>query len=485
MFEQAFKRIDAVLRNEAGCTTELDYTEQTSWLLFLKYLDGLEQDLSDQAALEGKIYTYILEEPYRWDIWAAPKGKDGKLDHNTALTGDDLRDFVNQKLFPYLHGFKQRASSSNTIEYKIGEIFGEIKNKISSGYNMREIIDHIDELRFRSQAEKHELSHLYEDKIKRMGNAGRNGGEYYTPRPLIRAIVKVVQPKLGETIYDGAVGSAGFLCEAYDYLQRTNPTRTTAQDRLLQERTFFGKEKKSLAYVIAIMNMILHGIEAPNILHTNTLSENLADVQDKDRHDVILANPPFGGAERKEVQQNFPIRTGETAFLFLQHFIKMLKAGGRGGVVIKNTFLSNTDNASVSLRKLLLESCNLHTVLDCPGGTFQGAGVKTVVLFFNKGAPTRKIWFYQLDPGRNLGKTNPLNDGDLAEFVKLQETYADSPKSWSVDAKTLDPATFDLSVKNPNGGEAVTHRTPGAILDEIAALDAESAGVLETIRGLL
>ncbi len=175
MFEQAFKRIDAVLRNEAGCTTELDYTEQTSWLLFLKYLDGLEQDLSDQAALEGKTYTYILEEHYRWDIWAAPKGQDGKLDHNTALTGDDLRDFVNEKLFPYLHGFKQRASSSNTIEYKIGEIFSEIKNKISSGYNMREIIDHIDELRFRSQAEKHELSHLYEDKIKRMGNAGRNG----------------------------------------------------------------------------------------------------------------------------------------------------------------------------------------------------------------------------------------------------------------------------------------------------------------------
>jgi type I restriction enzyme M protein len=160
--------------------------------------------------------------------------------------------------------------------------------------------------------------------------------------------------------------------------------------KTLQERTFYGKEKKSLAYVIAIMNMILHGIEAPNIIHTNTLAENLADIQEKDRYDVVLANPPFGGKERKEVQQNFPIRTGETAFLFLQHFIKILKAGGRGGVVIKNTFLSNTDNASVSLRKQLLESCNLHTVLDCPGGTFQGAGVKTVVLFFEKGAPTRK-----------------------------------------------------------------------------------------------
>ena len=484
MFEQAFRNIDDVLRKEAGCTTELDYTEQTSWLLFLKYLDGLEQDKADEAKLEGKRYSFILDKDFRWENWAAPKGKDGKLNHSVAMTGSDLSEFVNLKLFPYLHGFKQRATGPNTIEYKIGEIFGEIKNKIQSGYNLREIIDHIDELRFRSQAEKHELSHLYEAKIKNMGNAGRNGGEYYTPRPLIRAMVQVVKPKLGEKIYDGACGSAGFLCEAFDYL-KAKGNLTTKDLTTLQTRTFYGKEKKSLAYVMAIMNMILHGIDAPNIIHTNTLTENLADVQEKDRYDVVLANPPFGGKERKEVQQNFPIRTGETAFLFLQHFIKMLKAGGRGGVVIKNTFLSNTDNASVSLRKLLLESCNLHTVLDCPGGTFQGAGVKTVVLFFEKGAPTRKVWLYQLDPGRNMGKTNPLNDDDLAEFLKLQKKCADSPKSWSLDVKTIDQKTFDLSVKNPNGGEAIAHRSPEAIMKEIASLDAESAKVLRNIRTLL
>ena len=233
------------------------------------------------------------------------------------------------------------------------------------------------------------------------------------------------------------------------------------------------------------MNMILHGIEAPNIVHTNTLAENLADIQEKDRYEVILANPPFGGKERKEVQQNFPIKTGETAFLFLQHFVKSLKAGGRAAIVIKNTFLSNTDNASVSIRKLLLESCNLHTVLDCPGGTFQGAGVKTVVLFFEKGAPTRKVWYYQLDPGRNMGKTNPLNDADLTEFVALQSTFADSAKSWSVAVAGIDATTFDLSVKNPTDGEVVAHRSPQDILDEIAALDAEAAEVLATIRELL
>lgn len=484
MFEQAFKNIDDALWKESGCTTELDYTEQTSWLLFLKYLDGLEQDKASEAMLEGKSYNYILDPAYRWSAWAAPKDASGGLDHNTALTGDDLVDFVDRKLFPYLHGFRQRATGPDTIEYKIGEIFGEIKNKIRSGYTLRDIIDHIDELRFRSQVEKHELSALYEEKIKRMGNAGRNGGEYYTPRPLIRAMIQVTVPKIGERIYDGACGSAGFLCEAHDYLS-AKPNLGTKDLEILQTRTFYGKEKKSLAYVIAIMNLILHGIEAPNIRHTNTLSENLTDVQEKDRFDVILANPPFGGKERPEVQQNFPIRTGETAFLFLQHFIKMLKAGGRAAIVIKNTFLSNGGSAAVSLRKLLLESCNLHTVLDCPSGTFQGAGVKTVVLFFEKGAPTRKIWYYQLEPGRNMGKIKPLNDYDLADFVVLQKTLADSDKSWSVDAAGIDATSFDLSVKNPNGSEETSHRTLQEILEEIASLDAESANVLANIKAML
>jgi type I restriction enzyme M protein len=316
-----------------------------------------------------------------------------------------------------------------------------------------------------------------------MGNAGRNGGEYYTPRPLIRAMIQVTKPKIGERIYDGACGSAGFLCEAHDYMRAGN--LTTSQLKTLQERTFFGKEKKSLAYVIGIMNMILHGIEAPNIVHTNTLAENIADLQDKDRYDIILANPPFGGKERKEIQQNFPIKTGETAFLFLQHFIKSLKAGGRAAIVIKNTFLSNSDNASRSLRKELLENCNLHTILDCPSGTFLGAGVKTVVLFFEKGEPTRKVWYYQLDPGRSMGKTSALNDDDLKEFVTLAATKTDSEKSWSIDIEEVDDTTWDLSVKNPNKGEEAALRDPQEILAEIAALDAETAEILDGIRGML
>ena len=495
MFEQTFKNIDDILHKDAGCSSELDYVEQTSWILFLKYLDDLEKDKATAAELTGKTYTNIIDRKYQWSVWAMPKlapgkddgTKDGKLDHHKAMTGDDLKDFVDHKLYPYLKGFKNSAESADTIEYKIGEIFSELKNKIQSGYNLREVINLIDQLRFRTHAEKHEMSHLYEDKIKNMGNAGRNGGEYYTPRPLIKTIVKVVSPKIGETIYDGAAGSAGFLCEAFDYLKSPSASSgqrrelTTKEYAVLQKKTFYGKEKKSLAYIIGIMNMILHGVEAPNIIHTNTLAENLADIQEKDRYDVVLANPPFGGKERAEVQQNFPIKTGETAMLFLQHFIKILRAGGKAGVIIKNTFLSNTDNASISLRKLLLESCNLHTVLDLPGGTFAGAGVKTVVLFFEKGKPTKKIWYYQLNPGRNLGKTNPLNENDLAEFVTLSLSKGDSDNSWCVDLKNVDETTFDLSVKNPNRKDENILRHPKEILEGMKKLDVEITDVLNSI----
>ena len=485
MFEQTFKNIDDVLFKDAGCDSELDYIEQTSWILFLKYLNDLEQEKADEAALQGKDYEYIVDEEYRWEKWAAPKNEKGEIDHNKTVTGDDLVDFVNQELFKYLQGFKQaNIDNPQTIEYKIGEIFSELKNKIQSGYIMRDVIDHVDELEFLASEDKHELSHLYETKIKNMGNAGRNGGQYYTPRPLIRAMIEVTNPEIGETVYDGAVGSAGFLCEAYDYMYE-RMEKTADNLKTLQENTFTGKEKKSLAYIIGIMNMILHGIEAPNLIHTNTLAESIRDIQEKDRFHVILANPPFGGKERPEVQQNFDIKTSETAFLFLQHFIKSLKAGGRAAIVIKNTFLSNTDNASVSLRQYLLETCNLHTVLDMPGGTFLGAGVKTVVLFFDKGEPTQKTWYYAFDPGRNMGKTNPLNDEDLKEFIALQPDQPETEKSWVLKVEDIPHDTFDLSVKNPNAPEEAPLRSPEEILAEMESLDAETNELLKSIRELL
>jgi type I restriction enzyme M protein len=483
-FQSVFKNVDDILRKDSGCTSELDYTEQSSWLLFLRYLDALESDRQVEAELTGKRYSYVLKPEFRWSSWAAPKNADGEIDYNKAKTGQDLLDFVNDDLFPYLRGFRQSAPASDTIEYKIGEIFDEVTNKIRIGYNLRDVIDQLDKLQFRLQDQKHELSDLYEVKIRNMGNAGRNGGEYYTPRPLIRSMIKVVDPQIGESIYDPALGSAGFLCESFEYLS-SKPGLTTSKMKTLQSKTFFGKEKKSLAYVIAIMNMILHGIDAPNVVHVNTLSENVQQIQAKDRHDIVLANPPFGGSERAEVQQNFPIRSSETAYLFLQHFIKSLKPNGRAAVVIKNTFLSNTDSASVALRRELLEECNLHTILDLPSGTFQGAGVRTVVLFFEKGSKTKRVWFYKLNPGRNLGKTNPLNDADLEDFVTLQKSSSEGPNSWLLDVTKVDQETWELTTRNPNAEGPVELGSPTEILAEIRKLEAQSKKLLSDLEALL
>ena len=479
-YEQTFNAIDNILRNEAGCSTELDYIEQTSWLLFLKYRDDLEQEQTMNALLSGKTYKPIITGYMRWSQWAAPKKADGSPDTVNAMTGPDLTQFVDGRLFPTLREFQKTASSAKTLEYKIGEIFAELRNKITSGYNLREVINLIDQLHFQTAEDKHEMTLLYESKIAKMGNAGRNGGEYYTPRPLIRTIVRVVDPQIGETVYDPACGSAGFLCEAFTYMNQK--VKSTADNKTLQEDTFFGKEKKPLPYIIATMNMIFHGVAAPNIIRGNTLAENLSQIQEKDRKNVILANPPFGGSERGEVKQNFDINTSETAYMFMQHFIKMLKTGGRAGIVIKNTFLSNGDASA--LRQLLLQQCNLHTILDLPSGVFQGAGVKTVVLFFDKGTPTKKIWYYQLNPGRNLGKTNALNEDDLADFRALQKTKADSENSWSIEVSSRGK-DYDLSVKNLNKVEEVDERTSAEIVASLLKLQSESQSLLNDIKEMV
>ena len=484
MFEQTFKNIDDILWKDAGCSTELDYAEQSSWILFLKWLDDYEKEKEIKTSLENKKFTPVLDKQYQWSSWAIVKKKDGKVDFNKLLQGPDLKNFVDEKLFPYLSSFRNKAESFDTLEYKIGEIFSELKNKLQDGYTLRDVINEVDNLEFKSSEQKHELSALYEEKIKNMGNAGRNGGEYYTPRPLIKSIIKVINPKVGETVYDGAVGSAGFLVEAFEHISNSK-SLTTSELKKLQTKTFYGAEKKTLAYIIGIMNMILHGIESPNIIHQNTLETNIQEIQNKDRVDVILANPPFGGKEKKNIQENFPIKTGETAYLFLQHFIKKLKAGGKCGVVIKNTFLSNTDNASIALRKQLLEECNLFAILDLPSGAFLGTGVKTVVLFFEKGKPTKKIWYYQLNVGRNMGKTNSLNENDLEDFISSAKIQKDTNDSWTVDIININKNTIDLSISNPNVIEKLDERKPEEIISDLEELNKKSEEMLKNIKEIL
>ena len=472
-FESTFKAIDNTLHHDDGCSTALDYVEQSSWVLFLKYFDDLENTREQAAELEEKTYERIIAGEYQWNEWAMPLDNEGNYDVKRALVGDDLIEFVNQKLFPYLQHFTEKYDV-DTIEYKVGIIFTNIKNKISSGYNLRDVIERVDELKFQTAENRHEMTQIYEDRLKQMGNAGRNGGEYYTPRPLIRTVVKSVNPQIGETVYDGACGSAGFLCEAYTYMH--DKVTNASEEETLQTKTFYGKELKGLAYIIAMMNLILHGVQSPNIIRTNTLTENLSNITPSEQKNVILANPPFGGSEREEVQQNFPIKSSETAYMFMQHFMRMLKAGGRAGIVIKNTFLSNGD--AKLLRKKLLEECNLHTILDLPSGVFTGAGVKTVVLFFTKGEPTEKIWYYQLD--KHFTKTQPLTEDDLADFLKLQQTKADSENSWTLDVASLGE-DYDLSVKNPHKVEEVDERTPGEIFNSLVKLEDRAAELMEEL----
>ncbi len=466
MFENTYKKIDNLLRNDAGCSSALDYIEQSSWLLFLKYFDDTETENLKAAEFSGKEYRSILDEKFRWSSWAAPKKEDKSIDRDIAKRGADLIEFVNQELFPYLAQLKYRSNDVTSIEYKIGEIFGDIKNKINEGNTMRNIIEQIDQLSFNSNQAKHDISVLYENGLAQMGNAGRNGGEYYTPRPIIKIMVKAINPQIGEKVYDGAVGSAGFLVEAFEYLN--NPKLTNRQITMLKENTLYGQEKKGLSFMNGIMNMILHGVKNPNIKRGNSLEENVMQFQSKDKVDVVLANPPFGGSEDTRVRRNFEIQnSGETAYLFLQHFVKKLNTTGRAAIIIKNTFLSNDD--AEKLRAWLLNECKIETILNLPDRAFTHAGVKTVILFLSKGKSKAedKIWYYEPKIDRKLGKTSPIQEDDLSGFIDFYANKKKGSNAWFVKVKDINQKPFDLSVVNPIATKKKEIRDPARIIKDI------------------
>ena len=460
----------------------LQYIEQISWIIFLRYLDNLEKEKEEQFLLQGKHYSPIIKDQFQWRNWAVPRNEVGEIDHNSCITGEDLTAFINDELFPYLSSFSNGDFPAESLEYQIGVFFSDRKNLLNSGYKMRDILEQADDLSFNSQEEKDEITFLFESNLKDMGNAGRSGGKYYTPRPLIQAMIEIINPQFGEKIYDPALGSAGFLCESYTYLK--DKVSNTNEMELLQKHMLFGKEKSRLSYSLGVMNMILHGIESPNVLRTNTLEENIRDIQEKDRFDIILANPPFGGNEDVQVRQNFKYQTGETATLFFQHFLKSLKQNGRAAIIIKNTFLTNDNQATVAVRKELLESCNLDIILDLPQKSFQ-AGVRTVVLFFKKGSPTKSIWYYQLDPGRNLGKTNPLNSTDFKEFLSLKDSKPETKRSWNLSMDTVNKDIYDLGVSNPNLPKEAPLRSPEKILEEIKSFDSKKQSNIKIIEKII
>ncbi|MBJ9738757.1 N-6 DNA methylase [Acinetobacter oleivorans] len=486
--QQKIDRITDILRRDDGISGAMHYTEQTSWVLFLKFLDDYESEKEEESVLSGKDYQPVLDEEHRWSNWACPKNKDGKLDINKARTGDDLTDYVNKKLFPYLKGFANSAVSSNnqhSFAYKIGAIFQYLDNKVASGHTLREVLDIVDSLNFQSEAALFELSLVYEGLLQNMGDAGGYAGEFYTPRPVVRAIVQVIDPQAGQTIYDAAAGSCGFLVEAFEHLKSKKNKLSTEQWDFIQRDTFFGYEKTSLAYVMGMMNMILHGIESPNLFRGNTLTQNIRDIQEKDRYNIILANPPFGGKEKSQIQQNFPIQSNATELLFLQHFMKTLKIGGKAAIVVPEGVLFQTNNAFKQVKQELLENFNLHTILSLPAGVFLPySGVKTNVLFFERSGGTSDIWYYECEPEQKLTKNKPITDDHLKEFIEFYTSRKTTDRSWTVLARKLSE-DYDLSAKNPAKQKDAEHLAPSDILKQIRTKEKLVSGLLDEIECLL
>jgi len=299
--QQKISRITDILRRDDGISGAMHYTEQTSWILFLKFLEDYESERANEAVLSGEDYTPTLDPEHRWSRWACPKTAEGQPDLNAAKTGDDLREYVNGELFPYLRGFQSAENDPRSMRYKLGAIFAHLDNKIASGHTLREVLDLVDSVNFQSETELFELSQVYEGLLQNMGDAGGYAGEFYTPRAVIRAIAKVIDPQAGQTIYDAAAGSCGFLIEAFEHIKAGRQKLSSEQWDFVKRDSFFGYEKTGLAYVMGMMNMILHGIESPNLFRANTLTQNIRDIEEKDRYDIILAKTSLTSRQSKPV----------------------------------------------------------------------------------------------------------------------------------------------------------------------------------------
>lgn len=479
-------RITDILRRDDGISGAMHYTEQISWILFLKYLHDYEERKASDALIDGKQYKYIIDTKYRWDSWAYPLDDKGEYDIKNALGGDDLIEFVNGSLFPYLKGFKDNLQDVKSVKYKIGAIFEFISNRIANGHTLRDVIENIADLSFQSQEDLFELSVIYENLLKGMGNDGGNSGEFYSPRPVIKAMVDVTQPTVNDTIYDGAAGSCGFLIQAYDYVMQNKEKYSTKQLHHIKEDMFFGNEKTPLAYVMGVMNMILHGIESPNIYKQNTLTQNIRDFQEKDRFSVILANPPFGGKEKKTLYQNFPVPSSATELLFLQHFMKRLALNGKAAIIVPEGILFQTNNAFTTVKQDLLDNFNLHTILSLPTGVFLPySPVKTNVIFFERKGGTQDIWYYEVNLDKKLTKNNPIQYEHLSEFVDLYSKRSITKNSWIVTAKQIAENNYDLSAKNPAKQKEVIYNAPSEILAELQTNDKQINQLLLEVNQLI
>ena len=464
-----------IMRKDAGLNGDLDRLPQLSWVLFLKSYDDLELRREQDAVMRGQTYKPVIAKGYRWRDWAA--------DENKGRTGEDLIKFVNDDLLP-----KLRALNGSDERQTIAEVFKETFNRFLSGFLLRDVVNLVNRINFNSSDDIHTLSHLYESMLKEMRDAAGDSGEFYTPRPVVRFIVERVKPKLGEKILDPACGTGGFLVEAYNLLEKQ---QHTVEDRqLLQSETLYGVEKKPMPFLLGMMNLLLHGVDRPNLRRDNALKNPLREITEKDRVNVIVTNPPFGGEEERGIQLNFPeaTRTGETALLFLQFIMRSLKEGGRCGMVVPNGTLFG-DGVAARVKEQLLNDFNLHTIVRLPNGVFAPyTSIPTNLLFFAKPGPTTSIWYYELplpEGRKNYTKTAPMQDAEFAECAALWDKREVTAHSWLVAAADVVANSYNLDIKSPNRAEDYEHMPPEKLAADITAKEKRIAEIMAEIAEAL
>jgi type I restriction enzyme M protein len=472
------------MRKDAGLSGDLDRLPQLSWVLFLKCYDDLEQSRQASAILSGKPYRPVIPPPYRWRDWAA--------DPDRGRTGPELLDFVNNTLLPAL-----RELSGSDEQLVIASLFRETFNRMLSGYLLRDLVNLIHRVNFASRDEIFTLSHLYESMLKEMRDAAGDSGEFYTPRPVVRFMVNRVAPRLGEKCLDPACGTGGFLVEAYEYMK--GQRRTAEDEARLQNETLFGIEKKPMPYLLGTMNLLLHGIESPNIRRTNALEKPLKEIGEADRYDVILTNPPFGGEEEPGIQLNFPeaTRASETALLFIQFIMRSLRPNGRCGMVVPNGTLFG-DGVAARIKERLLKEFNLHTIVRLPNGVFAPyTSIPTNLLFFDRTGPTTDIWYYELplpEGRKQYTKTRPQQFEEFAECIAWWDASRreENERAWQVAA--MDVLKYDadgnllsanLDIKNPNAQEDFEHLPPERLVADITAKEKRIVEIMAEIERVL
>jgi len=474
----------------SNCAGALQYVPELTWILFLRILDDNDTLEAERAEAVGASFTPSLASPYRWQDWAAPDGWKREELANGALGA--FFGFVNGELLPYLKNLRNKPNATSRQKV-ISEILSGVEHvRVDTEKNLLDVLDKVHEIRHENIDTTHifALSQVYEGLLLKMGEKGNDGGQFFTPRQIIRVMVRAVAPNPGQTIYDPGCGTGGFLAQSYEYLDNilNHSNATPDQIEALKTRTFFGREKENLIYPIALANLVLHGIDDPHIWHGNTLTgqETFGGLFQgaPTLFDVVLTNPPFGGKEGKEAQTRFAYKTGATQVLFLQHVIDSLRLGGICGIVLdEGVLFRNNETAFVQTKRKLLNDCDVWCILSLPGGVFTaaGAGVKTNLIFFTKGKPTEKIWYYDLSDIK-VGKKTPLTTDRFEDFFALLPTGADSPRSWTITREKIEANNYDLKAINPNSKVEEDLRTPEELLDLIEAKGKEVQIALASLR---